>query len=85
MPFEASASDSNQPPEQLSYEWTDTINGSGPYEVSNELSPTLNLYYINTGGPYQPTTHDLALTVTNTSGKSSSVHLHLTIGWPCIG
>ncbi len=82
--FQATATDPNSPPQALTYSWTDSVNGSAATQVSTDLSPTLNLYYVSTGGSYSPTTHDLTLTVTNTSGKSGSKKMRVYVEWPCI-
>ena len=83
--LQATATDPNNPPQALSYTWSDSINGGFPIQVSTDLSPSLNLYYSDSGGAYKPTTHDLTLTATNTSGKTGVTKIRLYVGWPCIG
>ena len=81
--FQASASDPNNPPEALTYSWTDSIDGGAATIVSTQLSPQLMLQY-NTGD--EQTTHDLTLTATNTDGKSNSAQVRVEVYNPgCIG
>ena len=73
--FTATASDSNSPPESLSYSWTDSINGATPSQVSTQLSPSLNLACER--ATTNATTHELTLTATNTSGESTSAQVEV--------
>jgi hypothetical protein len=75
--FTATASDPNSPPESLSYSWTDSINGGTPSQVSTQLSPLLSLSCVQ-GAQADTTTHQLTLTATNSSGKSSSAQVEVT-------
>ena len=77
VPTSATATDPNNPPQQLTYSWTDSINGGPAQQVSTQLSPTLQLYYVDNGSG--ETTDDLTLTATDTSGKSSSASVRVIL------
>jgi PKD domain len=70
--FTATAADPNNPPQSLTYSWTDSINGATPSQVSTQLSPSLTLSCGET-----TTTHELTFTATNASGESASAQVQV--------
>ena len=80
--FQATASDPNNPPKPLTYEWTDSEDGAPRVVVSTQLSPTLRVYL----KPYdQETTHDFRLTVSNgVSSATADVRVYINIPDYCI-
>jgi hypothetical protein len=66
IPFQAAATDPAGLP--LTYQWTDSVDGSPATQVSTSLSPTLRLY--QSGSQYE-TIHDLTLTASNGNTATS--------------
>jgi len=82
VPFTATATDPNNPPQSLTYTWWDSINSGFALQTSHQLSPTIALSYdfAQSGR----TTHDLTLSVTNTSGKTGSTTIRVYVAFPCL-